>query len=144
MVLPVPRNYETEAESPTSTNQTRAAAALAPEDSDHVLNTGKNTEVTPIASALPVPRFLLQVERGLQLEVPFRDLGICGHDNFDMDSDLSAGTCTDSGSLPVSRIYGHCRTDPEGRVRRHWHFLNFKTKVMTRMHCQWSVITDLT
>jgi hypothetical protein len=27
MVLPVPRNYETEAESPTSTNQTRAAAA---------------------------------------------------------------------------------------------------------------------
>ncbi len=68
MVLPVPRNYETEAESPTSTNQT--AAALAPEDSDHVLNTGKNTEVTPIA------RFLL--ERGLQLEVPFRDLGICG------------------------------------------------------------------
>ena len=90
-----------------------AAAALAPED--HVLN--KNTEVTPIA------RFLL--ERGLA----FRDLGVCGHENFDMDSDLSASTCTES----LSRIY------PEGLAA-----ISPKTKDMTRMHCQWSVITDLT
>ena len=50
---------------------------------------------------------------------------------MDTGSDLSASTCTES----LSRIY------PEGLAA-----ISPKTKDMTRMHCQWSVmwITDLT